>query len=117
MGRLGNDGSGSGTGSTAHTGGNEGHFGVGGQKCFDVVHTFDGGAFPDFGVGAGAQAFRQTLTQLDLRLHGAVLQRLCVGVANHKINAVDAGQFHEVDRIAAASAYANDLDHGRAVFG
>ena len=57
LGGFGDDGGGSGSGATAHSGGDEHHLGVGGQEGFDVVCAFQCGAFPDFGVGAGAQTF------------------------------------------------------------
>ena len=117
MGGFGDDGGGSGSGAAAPAGGDEHHLGVGGQKGFDVVRAFQGGAFPDFGVGAGAQTFGEALAQLNFGLYRAVFQGLRIRVAHHKIDAVDAGQFHVVNRVASAAANANDLDHRRAVFG
>src|ERR1019366_2027063 len=105
------DGSGSGAGAAAESGGDKYH--VGAFEGFDdLVGIFERSFAADFRIRACAQTIRQF--HAELQLHGGVrhAQRLQVGVGDDEFNALDAGIDHAVDRVAAASTYADDFDLG-----
>ena len=115
--RFGNNGCSPCSRAASHSSRDKGHFGVRRQQGFDLFHAFLGGTCPNLRIGSCAHPFGEVLPKLDFGFDGTVLQGLRIGVADHKIYAVDSSKFHVVHGIASSSTDANDFDHGRAVFG
>ena len=114
---LGDDGSGSSTGSAAHARGDEHHLGLGSEGGLNLGVALEGGLLADFGVGSGSEAFGQGCAKLNFRLNGAVRQRLAVGVADNEIHTANALVLHVVDGVGSAAAYTYNLNRRRAVLG
>gem|GEM_PF-6910549 len=76
-------------------------------QFFDAAHR---DSCPDFGVGAGAEAFGDVRTDVQAvrRAHGP--QRLCIRVGTNELYAVDSAAYHVLNGVAAAAAEAHDLD-------
>ena len=66
----------------------------------------------DLGVRTGAETAGQAGAELQLCLRRVGLERLQVGVGGHEVDAAEASAHHPVDRVAAPSANADDLDLG-----
>src|SRR5690606_14786482 len=98
-----------GTGTTAHAGGAEHHVGAL-QHFGDALAIFHGRVTADVRIGPGAQALGDGRAELQ---HGArfdLLQRLCIGVGTDEFHAFDVVAHHVIDRVAAATTDADDLD-------
>ncbi len=107
LGHLGNHRSGSGARAAAHTGGDEEHLGAGIEDyLFDLVLALQGGVAAHDRVGAGAES----APELDLGRHRTAIKRLRISVAHCECAALDALAEHIVDRVAASSSDAEDLD-------
>ena len=111
MRNFGHDGGRAGAGAAAHAGGDKDHLrafeGVG-----DLVPALLCSALADLGVSAGAAALGQLGAQLHFLRGFGVEQRLLIGVHCNELDPGQAGIHHAVDRVAAAAAYADDLDIG-----
>ena len=97
-------------GAAAGAGGDEDHVGAL-QQALDLVLLLEGRAVADLGVGAGAEAARLLVADVDGDVGDAELQRLKIGVDGHELDPGDAGVDHPVDRVDAGAADADDLDH------
>ena len=109
-GEAGDDRGGAGAGAAAGAGGDEDHVGAL-QQALDLVLLLEGGAVADLGVGAGAEAARLLVADVDGDVGDAELQRLKVGVDRHELDPGDAGVDHPVDGVDAGAADADDFDH------
>ena len=109
-GEAGDDRGGARAGAAAGTGGDEDHVGAL-QQALDLVLLLEGGAVADLGVGAGAEAARLLVADVDGDVGDAELQRLKIGVDGHELDPGDAGVDHPVDRVDAGAADADDFDH------
>src|SRR5690606_3103889 len=110
LGDLGDHRSGAGTGATAHAGGDEHHVGAL-QHFGDALAVFQSGLTTGLRIGASTQALGHARAELQ---HGArtdVLQRLRIGVGADELDAFDVADRHVVDRVTAATADTDDLDH------
>ena len=96
--------------AAALAGGDEDHVGAL-QRLLDVVAALGRGAAADLRVGARAEPLGELVAdrKLDVRLAG--LQRLDVGVDGDELDALEASVDHAADRVRAAAAGADDLDH------
>src|SRR5690606_24788604 len=92
--------------------GDECHFGIHLQYFFDFFKGFFRGLLADPWIGAGSQTLREMRPQLYFVGHGAVCNRLCVGIANDEVHPVDVLAEHVVHRVATTATNANDLDDG-----
>ncbi|MCW0417067.1 hypothetical protein NB689_002821 [Xanthomonas sacchari] len=110
LGQLRHHRRGAGAGAAAHAGGDEHHVRAL-QRVHDALAVFQRGLAADFRVRARAQALGDVGAELQLQLGAAVLDRLRVGVGGDELHAVHAAADHVRDRVAAAAAHANDLDH------
>src|SRR5690606_540228 len=80
------------------------------QYFGDALAIFHGRLTADVRIGSGAQALGDGRAELQ---HGArfdLLQRLCVGVGTDEFHAFDVVAHHVIDRVAAATTDADDLD-------
>ena len=109
-GEAGDHRGGAAAGAAAGAGGDEDHVGAL-QQALDLVLLLEGGAVADLGVGAGAEAARLLVADVDGDVGDAELQRLKIGVDRHELDPGDAGVDHPVDRVDAGPADADDLDH------
>ena len=109
-GEAGDDRGGAGAGAAAGTGGDEDHVGAL-QQALDLVLLLEGGAVADLGVGAGAEAARLLVADVDGDVSDAELQRLKIGVDGHELDPGHAGVDHPVDRVDAGAADPDDFDH------
>ena len=109
-GEAGDDRGGAGAGAAAGAGGDEDHVGAL-QQALDLVLLLEGGAVADLGVGAGAEAARLLVADVDGDVGDAELQRLKIGVDGHELDPGDAGLDHPVDGVDAGAADADDADH------
>ena len=109
-GEAGDDRGGARAGAAAGTGGDEDHVGAL-QQALDLVLLLEGRAVADLGVGAGAEAARLLVADVDGDVGDAELQRLKIGVDRHELDPGDAGVDHPVDRVDAGAADADDFDH------
>src|SRR3569623_1041903 len=109
--RLRDAGRAAGARAAAHAGGDEQH--VDALDPFDdAVAIFHRRLAAHVRIGAGAEALGDAGAELQ---HGAgrrITQRLRIGVGAHELHALDAALHHVFDRVAAAAADADDLDHG-----
>ena len=74
-----------------------------------------GGLAAHLGLGAGAEPAGQLAADVELDVGVAHQQRLRVGVDRDELDALEADLDHPVDRVHAAAADADDLDHGQVV--
>jgi hypothetical protein len=72
---------------------------------------------PDLGIAAGAEPAGEVATDVELHVGVAHQQRLGVGVDGDELDALQTGVDHPVDGVDAATADADDLDHGEVVLG
>ena len=107
------DRSGAGAGAAAGAGGDEHHVRALEQVLDAVVVLHRRGA-PELRVGAGAEAAREALADVDRDVGVRLLQRLHVGVDGDELDAGDAGLDHAVDGVDAGTADADDADQRRA---
>ena len=87
-GEAGDHRGGAGAGAAAGAGGDEDHVGAL-QQALDLVLLLEGGAVADLGVGAGAEAARLLVADVDGDVGDAELQRLKVGVDGHELDPGD----------------------------
>ena len=106
---LRHNGSCTGAGTAAHTGGDEDHLGTLERIC-DLVLALLSSPLADLRVCARAAALGELGAQLHLRSSMVLGQRLLVGVHCDEFDALQAVADHAVDCVAAAAAYAGDLD-------
>ena len=100
--------------AAAHTGRHEEHPRAGRfEPAADVVERFDGRFASVFGIVARTETFAP---QLHLLLDGTVVQRLCVGIADHEPDVLDAEVPHVVHGVAAGTADAHHHDYRRFIF-
>src|SRR5690606_20245298 len=100
------------TGSCApsHTRGDEHHLRA--DQCFtNEVLAFQCSVLTDFSVRAATESFGQLNTDLQLIRHGAVVQRLRIGIAHNELDIFDALLVHVIHRVATSPAYANDFNN------
>ena len=110
LGELRHDGRRARAGAAAHAGGDEHHVRAL-QGVHDAFAIFQRRLAADFRIRARAQALGDVAAELQLQLRAAVLDRLRVGVRRDEFHAVHAAVDHVRDRVAAATADADDLDH------
>ena len=85
------------------------------ERLFDLLGVVLRGAATHLGVGAGAEAAGELATDVELDVGVAHQQRLRVGVDRDELDAAQAEVDHAVDGVDAATADADDLDHGEVV--
>ena len=106
--RFRNDGSRTGAGAAAHTGGNEDHVRTG----HELFYAFDGffrASFTDLGVGTCALTFGDLLADDEFFSRAGGVQHLAVRVDGDKLDAADIGRDHAVDRVVSAAADTDDF--------
>ncbi len=113
---LGDDRGAAGAGAAAFPGGDEDHVGAL-QRLLQLVAALHRGGVADGRVGAGAETARRLRADVDLHVGVAHQERLRVGVDRDELDPGQAGVDHAVDRVRAAAADADDLDHGQIVSG
>src|SRR6185503_7558127 len=92
--------------AAAETGGYKHH--VGAFEHFDdLVSVFERGFAADGRIGAGAETFRQTASELNLDRRARTFECLKVGVCDEEFDAFDTGLDHAIDCIAATAADAD----------
>ncbi len=104
------------SGTTAHSGSDENHFGIGGEHTADFFHAFHGRLFTNFRVSTGSQTFGERNPQLDLNRHRAIFQGLGICVAYYKVNSLYALAEHMVNGVTSPAPYTNNLYHIGLVF-
>ena len=109
LGDLGDHGRGAGAGAAALAGRDEDHVGAL-ERLLDVVARLGGRTLTDVGVGAGAEALRQVVADVQLDVGVAHRERLGVGVRGDELDPAQARVDHAVDRVRAAAADADDFD-------
>ena len=82
------------------------------QGVGDAVTIFEGRRSPHLGVGAGAQAFRNTRAQLQHRLRTDIRKGLRVSIGANKIHTVDLVIDHVAHGVTATATNTDHLDHG-----
>src|ERR1700686_4790045 len=98
-----------GTRSPALARGDEHH--VGALQCLlDVIARLRGGAKTHFGIGAGAEAVRGLVPDVEFDVGVAHGERLGVSVGRDELHAVHTGIDHAADGVGAATAHAYNLD-------
>ena len=95
--------------TAAHAGCNEDHLRSVVEHLADFLHAFLGGFASAFGSVACAETF---LAQLETYGNGGVHERFRVGVAEYKVDFVNAFAIHVVDSVSAAATHADNLDNG-----
>src|SRR5439155_13071244 len=98
-------------GASAQAGGDKDHVSAF-QRVDQLFGVFGSGAPADLGVGARPKAFRQLGPELNFHWRARRLERLHVGVGDHKLHALELGGDHAVDGVASATAHADHLDLG-----
>ena len=114
MGQVRNDGSRTGAGAAAHTGGDKDHIGSL-QNLGDGSAALLRGLLAHLGLGTGAHTAGELLADLDLILADGLIQVLLIGVHSDKIHAADTGVDHAVDNIITRAANADDFDLDNAI--
>src|SRR5579875_2018917 len=107
LGDLSHHGGGAGAGPPAHAGGDEHHIGLAAQ-VEQLLGTLLGGALPDRGIAARAEAPGQLLADGDADRRLRALQRLLVRVQRGELDTTHASLDHAIDGVAAATT---DPDH------
>ena len=107
---LGNHRSGACTRAATLAGSHEHHVGSA-KGLLDLFLALNGGLATDIGVRAGAKAARNLSTELNLDVGVRHQECLCVRVGGDELYATQARVNHAIDRVAAAAADADDLDH------
>ena len=93
--------------AAAHARSDEVHLRAVAEHCFDVVYRLLGSQARLLGSVACSQTLAAQLESLG---DGTVLQGLCVGVADHKRDVVDALLVHIVYGVAASTTHTDHLD-------
>ena len=106
---LRDDGRGAGAGAAALAGGDEDHVGAA-EHVLDLVLGLLGGATPDVGVGARAEALGQLAADVELDRRLALLQLLDVRVHGDELDLRDPRLDHAVDGVQPRPADADDAD-------
>jgi hypothetical protein len=112
LGDLGHDGRPARARAASQAGGDEDHVRPG-QRRLDGVHRLDGRALADLGVGAGAEAARHIVAELDLQGRQGCPKGLGIRVGRDEIDPLQLVTDHGVQGVAAAPADADHLDPGR----
>ena len=99
---------GAGAGAAAHAGGDEDHVLVFQFGHYLADRLFGGGA-PDIGFRTRAKALGNGLAKLDALVGVGQLKRLCVGIGDNEIDAMQIRLDHIVHGVAAGAA---NPDHG-----
>ena len=81
------------------------------QDFFQLVARLEGRRPTDLGVGAGSEATRDVVSDVDLHVGVAHQERLCVRVDADELHASKARVDHAVDGVRPTAADADDLDH------
>ncbi len=110
LGDLGDDRGRAGAGAATLAGGDEDHVGAL-QRLLDLIAALRRGARSDLRVAAGAEAAGELLSDRELDVRFAGLQRLCVGVDRDELDAANSGVDHAADGIGASAAGTDDLYH------
>lgn len=108
---LGDNSRSAGSGSAAHTGGNEHHVGVI-QILHHIIKAFLGGGFTDFRLGPGTQTFGHSISELYFMLGQITRKSLRVCVAHDEINAVEVGRNHVVDGVTTGPTDTDNSNFG-----
>ena len=98
-----------GTGTAAHTSGNEDHVSTFHAFC-QYVFGFFCRFFPYFRVGPCTQASGFVLTDLDLGGGAGFFQLLRIAVHSDEFHTLESGLDHAVHGVVAAAAHTDDLD-------
>ena len=104
---------GTGTGTTAHTGGDKHHLGV----VVKYLRNLFGIVLSILAAFLRVIASTEAVTYLHLRRHRGVFKSLGIGVAYHESDIADTLVVHMVDGIVAATAHSYHLDDGRKSLG
>ena len=107
---LGHDGCAAGAGAAALAGRDEDHVRAL-QGLLQLVATLACSREADRGIGPGAEAARRLRADVDLHVRVGHQERLRIRVDGDELDAAEAGVDHAVDRVRAAAADADDLDH------
>jgi hypothetical protein len=78
----------------------------------DAVVVLHRGGAAQLGVGAGAEAARERLADVDRHVRVGLLQRLHVGVDGDELDARDARLDHAVDGVDPGTPDSDDADQG-----
>ena len=97
------DGGGSGAGAPALAGSDEDHVGPP-ERRLQLVGRILGGLPADRRIGAGAEAVRDGLADVDLRRRVRDRERLEVGVDRDEVHLCDTRVHHPVDRVQPRTA-------------
>ena len=111
---LGHDRRRAGARAAALAGGDEDHVGAL-QRLLQLVARLLRGGEPDGRVCAGAEAARRLRSDVDLDVGIRHQERLRVRVDGDELDAAEAGLDHAIDRVGAAAADADHLDHREVV--
>src|SRR5258705_12364369 len=95
-------GAAAGTGTAAHAGSNEHHV-CAGQMITDHIDCFFRCGAPHFGLRASAKASGHAGAHLDDALGHRHGERLCVGIGDDEVDALQSGRDHVVDGVAAGA--------------
>ena len=104
------DGAGTGTGTAAHTGGDEHHVEVVVEDSGDVGSRFFGGGLCNGGIVAGAAAAGGRRADEQLIGHRRRVESLLIGINYHKRHMLNALMEHVIDGIVAATAHTHHDD-------
>jgi hypothetical protein len=115
-GHLGDHGGSAGAGAAALTRGDEHHVGALHHLVDLVVVGFSGRA-SDLGIAAGAETAGEVATDVELDVGVAHEERLGIGVDRDELDTLQPRIDHPVDRVDAAAADTDDLDHSEIVGG
>src|SRR4029077_18163574 len=77
----------------------------------DALAILERGLATDLGIGARTEPFRHVRAELQRELRARVLERLRIGGGADEIDAFHIRMDHVADRVSAAAADADDLDH------
>src|SRR5690606_11489956 len=108
---LGDHGSCARTGSTTHSGGDEHHLGAL-KELTDLIFAFKGCGFTNFRICATTKTFSEVGTDLKFVWHRAQVKSLCIRIANHEFDILDAQIEHVVYGVASPAAHADHFDDG-----
>src|SRR6185312_9184395 len=81
------------------------------QRLLELVAALLCGGESDLGIRACAEPARRLRADLNLHVGVSHHQRLSVGVHGDELDPGQTGVHHAVDRVGAAAADADDLDH------
>ena len=98
-------------GAATLAGGHEHHVGAA-QRRADLVVRLLRRLAARLRIGAGAEALRQLLADMDLDRRVREIELLHVGVDGDEVDLRDAGVHHPVDCVDTAAADPDDADHG-----